>query len=257
MATTKKPIQEEKTITLDLEVLLIPLSIILASIMISASIVYAFRDGTTTRTTTNTGDTATGGGSVESIVEAIDVNIDDFNACLAENDFTDEIENDRSEGTAAGVTGTPGFVIGKLDGDGNVSGAVISGAQPYAVFSETIDGYLNNEGEETAKVDIDDDPIKGNKDTAKVAVVEFSDYECPFCQRFHNDTYDQIISKYVDSGDVIYVYRDFPLSFHEPKASEAASAANCVREVAGDDKYYEFAKLYYEQTISNGEGLPS
>ncbi|HRO65329.1 MAG TPA: thioredoxin domain-containing protein, partial [Candidatus Dojkabacteria bacterium] len=68
-------------------------------------------------------------------------------------------------------------------------------------------------------------------------------------------TCDQIISGYVDSGEVIYVYRDSPLSFHEPKASEAASAANCVQKVAGNEKFFEFSKLYYERTKSNGEGL--
>ena len=66
---------------------------------------------------------------------------------------------------------------------------------------------------------------------------------------------DQIIENYVDTGDVLYVFRDFPLSFHEPNATEAALAAECVRDVAGDGKYFEFAKLYFQKTRSNGEGL--
>lgn len=255
MAISKK----SDTITIDLEVLLIPLAIILASIMISASIVYAFRDGVTTTGTANnnTTVTATGGGSVASIVEEIDVNLDEFNACIDNNDFKAEIEKDLSDGSSAGISGTPGFIIGNLDSDGNVSGAVVSGAQPFNVFSDAINSYLDGKGENTAKVSIDDDPIKGNRDNAKVAIVEFSDFECPFCQKFHGETYDQIISEFIDSGKAIYVYRDYPLSFHEPKASEASIAASCVKQIAGDDKFYEFSKIYYERTLSNGEGLPS
>lgn len=245
--------EDTKSITIDLDVVLVPLSIILSAIMISASILYTFRDGSVGKSTTKT--VAVGDSSIESLVEEIDVDTDDFAECVANNDFKDEINKDMSDGQAAGVTGTPGFIVGKLNKDGQVEGALISGAQPYTSFKAELDKQLAGDGESSATVSIDGDPILGNKDKAKVAIVEFSDFECPFCQRFHNDTFDQLIENYVDKGDVIYVYRDFPLSFHEPKASEAASAANCVQKVAGDEKFFEFSKLYYERTKSNGEGL--
>lgn len=94
---------------------------------------------------------------------------------------------------------------------------------------------------------IDDDAISGDRDKAKVAIVEFSDFECPFCKRFHDDTYSQIISEFVDSGDVIFVYRDLPLSFH-PLAQVQAEGAECIREVAGsDEKYFEAHSLIFDR----------
>jgi len=242
------------TITIDLETLLTPLSILVSAIMISSSILYSF-SGNSVTTKTATQPVASGDGTIASLVSEIDVDVDKFTECIEDNDFTSEIAKDTSDGQAAGITGTPGFVVGTLDKDGNVKGSIISGAQPFAVFKDAIDKALDGDGSEDVTVSIDDDPLKGDKNKAKVALVEFSDYECPFCQRFHTETFDQIISTYVDTGKIVYVYRDFPLSFHEPKASEAASAANCVKEVAGDDKYFEFSKLYYASTKSNGEGL--
>jgi protein-disulfide isomerase len=106
-----------------------------------------------------------------------------------------------------------------------------------------------------AKVTIDDDPILGDKNKAKVAIVEFSDYECPFCKRHHQETFDQIVEEYVNTGKAIMVYRDFPLSFHDPLATTEALAAECVQDIAGDSKYFEYSKLIFENTSSNGNGL--
>ncbi len=109
---------------------------------------------------------------------------------------------------------------------------------------------------EEGVTDIDDDPVLGDSDNAKVAIVEFSDYECPFCQRFHTDgTYDQIIENFVDTGDAIFVFRDFPLSFHEPAASKAANAAACIDDLKGDEAFFSYTAAYYEATAANGEGV--
>jgi protein-disulfide isomerase len=93
-------------------------------------------------------------------------------------------------------------------------------------------------------VSIDDDPLKGKAD-APVTIIEFSDYQCPFCGRFVKNTFPDIAKKYIDDGQVKYVFRDFPLEFHKqaPKASEAA---NC----AGDKgKYWEMHdKLFDNQS---------
>ena len=93
----------------------------------------------------------------------------------------------------------------------------------------------------TGSVSVDNDPYKGNKDTAKVAIVEFSDYECPFCQRFKDQTLDQILENYVDTGEAIFVYRDYPLAFHA-QAEPAALAAECVYEQSGrnNDTYFDY-----------------
>jgi protein-disulfide isomerase len=95
------------------------------------------------------------------------------------------------------------------------------------------------------KVSEDDDYVKGEKN-APVTIIEFSDYECPFCGRFYSQTLPQIEEKYVKTGKVKMVYRDFPLGFH-PKAEPAAIAANCAGE---QGKYYEMHDLLFENQPS-------
>jgi len=63
--------------------------------------------------------------------------------------------------------------------------------------------------------------------TALVTIVEFTDYQCPFCRQFHSTTFDQIRKKYVDSGKVRFVVLDYPLEFHS-NAEKAAEAAHCA-----------------------------
>lgn len=95
----------------------------------------------------------------------------------------------------------------------------------------------------------DDDPVLGDKD-APVTIVEFSDYQCPFCAAFVNDTLPTIKQKYIDTGKVKLVYRDFPLSFH-PDAFPAAMLAECVDDLAGDEAYYKMHDEIF-RTISGG-----
>ncbi|MBI4152172.1 DsbA family protein [Candidatus Woesearchaeota archaeon] len=103
----------------------------------------------------------------------------------------------------------------------------------------------------TAPVDmkqlVDDDAVKGDAN-APVTIVEFSDYECPFCARFYEQTLSQINEKYIKTGKVKFVYRDFPLSFH-PQAQKAAEAAECAGE---QGKYYEMHDLLFEKGVQGG-----
>jgi len=105
------------------------------------------------------------------------------------------------------------------------------------------------------KTSIDDDAILGNKETAEIAIVEFSDFECSFCKRFRDETLDQLKENYIDNGSVILVYRDLPLPFHEPAATREAMAAECAGEQGGDEIYYQFHDKIYEQSPGNGQGI--
>lgn len=90
---------------------------------------------------------------------------------------------------------------------------------------------------------IGNSPYIGDKDKAKVAIVEYTDYQCSFCQRHLQQVYPEIVKNYVDTGKIIYVIRDFPLSFHGQIAIDSANAAHCVNEIAGKDVYAK----YHEQ----------
>lgn len=104
------------------------------------------------------------------------------------------------------------------------------------------------------QVSIDDDPVLGDKNTP-ITLIEFSDYECPFCKRHFEQTFSQLKKDYIDTGKVKYVYRDLPLSFHDPMATKEAIAANCAREQGGDNAYWQFHDEIFKRTTSNGNGL--
>ncbi len=94
---------------------------------------------------------------------------------------------------------------------------------------------------------VDDDDVLGKKD-APVTIVEFSDYECPFCARFHTQTFGELKKQYIDTGKVKFVYRDFPLSFHQ-NAQKAAEAAECA---GNQDKYWEMHEKLFTQGVAGG-----
>ena len=76
--------------------------------------------------------------------------------------------------------------------------------------------------------------VRGNS-AARVAIIEFSDFECPFCARHARQVYPRLMEQYVDTGDVQYVFRHYPLDIH-PLAVKAAEAAECA---ADQGKYWE------------------
>ena len=86
-----------------------------------------------------------------------------------------------------------------------------------------------------AVVSVGDIKFKGQSN-APVTIVEFSDYQCPFCSRHVTQTLPQLVKNYVDTGKLRYVFRDLPIESIHPQAIKAAEAARC----AGDqDKYWE------------------
>jgi len=96
------------------------------------------------------------------------------------------------------------------------------------------------------------DHIFGNPD-AEISLVEYSDFECPFCKRFHA-TPKRIVEAY--GGRVNWVYRHFPLDFHNPLAQKEAEASECAAELGGNDAFWKYSDLIYARTKSNGKGFP-
>jgi protein-disulfide isomerase len=122
-----------------------------------------------------------------------------------------------------------------------------------AVAEETAAAAVAPKGETT----IDNDPVLGDTKKAKVAIVEFSDLECPFCKKFHEETYQKLVDKYVTSGKAVWVARDLPLPFHDPMATTNAGIANCVAKEKGNNAYFAFSTELYKNTVANGKGLPA
>ena len=79
------------------------------------------------------------------------------------------------------------------------------------------------------------------KEDAKVSIIEFSDFQCPFCKAFFTDAYKQIKSEYIDTGKVKLYFRHYPLSFH-PNAQKASESSECANE---QGKFWEYHDLLF------------
>lgn len=85
----------------------------------------------------------------------------------------------------------------------------------------------------------------------KLEIVEFSDFQCPFCQKFYNEAYKEIKAKYIDTGKATLVYRHFPLSFHQ-NAQKAAEASECANL---QGKFGPYHDALFVNGKSDGTGL--
>ncbi len=133
--------------------------------------------------------------------------------------------------------------VGVLETKGNVSGGGV--AAPTVQPNEPAPQKAQDVPKVTSK-----DHIRGDKN-AKLALIEYSDIECPFCKRFH-PTLKQMLDEY--KGKVMWVYRDFPLGFHA-NAQKEAEATECAGELGGEDMYWKYLDTLFERTTSNGTGF--
>ena len=102
------------------------------------------------------------------------------------------------------------------------------------------------------RVSADRDHIYGDPD-AQISLIEYSDFECPYCKRFHL-TAKSLVDAY--PGQVNWVYRHFPLSFHNPGAQKQAEASECAYEQGGDEVFWQYTDAVYARTKSGGKGFP-
>jgi len=103
----------------------------------------------------------------------------------------------------------------------------------------------------TVNVSSDDDPVKGDKN-ASVTIIEFGDFQCPYCEMFATNVLPEIEKNYIKTGKAKFVYRDFPLSFHQ-YAEKAAEAAECADEQGKFWNYHD--KLFQNQNTLDTDNL--
>jgi protein-disulfide isomerase len=89
------------------------------------------------------------------------------------------------------------------------------------------------------------DYIRGNPN-APILMIEYSDYDCPFCKEYHA-TLSQIMDEYGVSGRVAWVYRQFPIGQLHPNAPKISEAALCVGSIGGNDAFWKFTDLIFEE----------
>lgn len=152
----------------------------------------------------------------------------EFSKCLDSGSMAAKVNAELSLGESLGVRGTPATFI---------NGYLVSGALPYEALKQVVDALLAGKTpdfdflkSDTGKVEqvkmpeLADAIWQGNT-KAKVTVVEFSDFECPYCQRFL-PTINKLVADYKDK--IKFTFQTFPLSFH-PNAQKASEAFQCAK----------------------------
>jgi protein-disulfide isomerase len=169
------------------------------------------------------------------LAKEVGLDADALRNCLEIGHYREAVVANLAEGQALGVTGTPTFFI---------NGYPIVGAQPFDLFELAFAlAEADRLGDAYAQVPTPTpmpadqiptagSPVLGSAD-APLVMIEYSDYQCPFCSRYKEETFPRIKEAYIDTGLMRYVFKDFPLSFHA-QAHSAAQAARC----AGDQGDY-------------------
>lgn len=127
-----------------------------------------------------------------------------------------------------------------------VAAVLVSGALIYNTGSKD-SAPTANVGDvvepSNAEVNVDDDVVLGDP-KAPVTLVEFGDYQCPFCKRMFDQTEKQLREEYIETGKVKMVYRDFPLDSIHPYARSAAEAAECARD---QEQYWTYHDALFDR----------
>lgn len=162
---------------------------------------------------------------------AVDLKINKkkLESCLDDGTHTQTITDAIAAANAAGGNGTPYSVI-----EQGGEYVVMSGALPLASVLEAIDGFATapKATDITVEAVSGDELIRGNVN-APITIIEYSDIDCPFCQRFHG-TMNDVVSQ---RDDVRWVYRHLPLPQLHPDASVKAEAVECVKDVDADQAW--------------------
>jgi len=192
--------------------------------------------------------------NLKKMAKELKLNTGKFNKCLDSGEKKTLVDKDITYGQSLGVQGTPGFFI---------NGQFLAGAFPFSLFKEIIDKQIagtassdctsystelqkycsdpaNKAFDPTAKeVDVKNMAAAGTKN-GKVTIVEFSDFECPYCIRAY-PTVKQILSEY--KNEVALYYKNFPLVQIHPNAAKTAEASLCA---ADQGKFWEFHDKVFE-----------
>ena len=139
-----------------------------------------------------------------------------------------------------------------LEGDGNkkVFEFLLSKDQKTLIRMTKMDMSKDPYAENMKKIDVKGRPVRGNPN-AKVVIVNFDDFECPFCSRAHQTLFPELLKEYGDR--VAFIYKDFPLSEIHPWAIHAAVDANCLAAL-NNDAYWDFADyIHSNQHVVNSE----
>lgn len=182
-------------------------------------------------------------GVFTSYAKQLKLDTKEFTSCMDAGKYADVVANDIENGTSFDVSATPTFFI---------NGRPLIGAQPYTVFEQMIEQEISGnrspltpeEASGPAQLDVAKGhlPVLGKED-ATITIVEFSDFQCPFCERFFVDTLPELKKNYIDTGKAQLTFRHFPLTSIHPNAETAHRASECANE---QGKFWEYHDLLFQ-----------
>jgi len=148
-----------------------------------------------------------------------------------------------------------GYAVGTLDGGSDSLLAdeikdIISELEAKAPAPQPAQSQSQPSTPPVFQVSLDDVPVKGDPN-APITIIEFSDFQCPFCKKFHATTLPLLEKNYIDTGKVKFVYRDFPIKSIHPNAASAALASECADD---QNLFWKYHDLVFENQ-RNWEGL--
>lgn len=188
--------------------------------------------------------------SVSDLAKNIGLDTAKFKQCLDSGKYKAKIQQQADGGAAGGVGATPTSVVYDMK---TGKSALIEGAYPFDQAKSIIDNFISGI-EPTLGPSVTPPPeIKITRPSRqndhwqgpvnpKYVMVEYSDLECPYCQKFH-PTAKQLMSQY--GGQMAWVYRHFPLPIH-PKAPKLAEATECAFEQKGNDGFWNMTDKIFE-----------
>jgi protein-disulfide isomerase len=168
------------------------------------------------------------------------------------NSFVDFLQQNFALFIVAALFFVGGFFLGSMWTENQMLRKGGTGAPTAAAPADPAAGDSGVTKEQLAAMPevTKDDHIKGSSN-ATITLVEYSDFECPFCSRFHPVT-QQILQEYGDK--VALVYRHYPLPFH-PNAQKAAEASECIAKQGGNDAFWKYADAVFAKQEALGGKL--
>jgi protein-disulfide isomerase len=221
----------------------IPGAILLAGIIIAIAIIIAFagnKNSASNPKTASQNNTVT----IAQAAKEVGLSARNIEACVENNDHSDDVAADEENAAAVGAQGTPFTVVVGPDGQT----FPVSGALPQEAWEFLIDTMIGDE-EPLPEVEQDlsknvrpideTDHIFGDPN-APVILIEYSDIDCPFCKRLH-PVLETIVENRPD--DVAWAYRHLPLTNLHPEARKKAEAVECVAAQSDNETTWEFLNL--------------
>ncbi len=160
----------------------------------------------------------------------------DFNKCFESGETKDIVARDEKDAQASGANGTPtNFIFDTKTGKYKT----VVGAQPLNVLQAALVEFDNAEGvfdTVTIRALDNTDHVRG-ADNSRFIVFEYSDYDCPFCQR-HHTTMQQLVDA---NKEVRWVYRHLPLDQLHPDARRKAESAECVAKLKDSETFWKYS----------------